>query len=607
MIKNWQASAGALLLSDEDVRKARRRAVVVIGILRAVFTIIYIGTLILSGWELLVAWRSGRANDWREFWDSAWTSLRFSPFLLFWRTDVWRSISGAMQSVASARQAAVAGDDTRAPRADPQPAPPLTYSLAPGVSLGPLRQSLGTRHSSWLVMLILSILFGLIAALMGGLLASTANGDGNQTLAGLIVLGIAAFLLLLCALAIWRIVALTRPFFAEADDWGLRWREAGRRSYKKLPWHEAQAFIVLRNSATGERPRRAAYALVGREVSLAWRSTATDATSAQQAHERLAGLIVGRTKLPLRDITGDVEMAQTTEDFDPTTAPAARISTQRKDDELAARLALSQSPHTSSEIGAAPVHAAGSGFSVNAKPARPLAGCLIILIGILPSLALLGAGWGLQNYQPTYYSGLVSRVHAQAPLFIDPLKLDNGLWPIETDKEDQTSYSYQDGKYRLAGEKHDQIMRAWGTPIFNDAAVETTVARHGAGEYDGVGLLLRASENGDDYTVFYVSSDGFWWLWRHQFADDPTNEWSYIGGGRSDAIHLKDGVENRLLVIMRGSRYLCFANGQYLGDAIDDIQPLHGGHMGVYLNDSATEGMFSNYLVYPAPSTDVFA
>ncbi len=98
MIKNWQASAGALALNDDDLRKASRRATIVLYALLIFLAIIYIGTLILGGWELFVAWGSGRSEDWREFWDSAWMALRFSPFLLLARADVWRSVARTMQS-----------------------------------------------------------------------------------------------------------------------------------------------------------------------------------------------------------------------------------------------------------------------------------------------------------------------------------------------------------------------------------------------------------------------------------------------------------------------------------------------------------------------------
>ena len=58
---------------------------------------------------------------------------------------------------------------------------------------------------------------------------------------------------------------------------------------------------------------------------------------------------------------------------------------------------------------------------------------------------------------------------------------------------------------------------------------------------------------------------------------------------------------------MRGASYFCFVNGHYLGPYRDTGPELRGGRMGLYMNVSSVEGVFTNFAVYPAPSTDVFA
>jgi hypothetical protein len=58
---------------------------------------------------------------------------------------------------------------------------------------------------------------------------------------------------------------------------------------------------------------------------------------------------------------------------------------------------------------------------------------------------------------------------------------------------------------------------------------------------------------------------------------------------------------------MRGSEYYCFVNERFLG-SIHDYEPtVSAGHFGVYMNRSVVEGVFTNFVVYPAPSTDIFA
>jgi hypothetical protein len=117
-------------------------------------------------------------------------------------------------------------------------------------------------------------------------------------------------------------------------------------------------------------------------------------------------------------------------------------------------------------------------------------------------------------------------------------------------------------------------------------------------------LLLRASEGNADFVAFLVTPSGKWMLWRFHDVGDETRNWSEIASGRSDAIHPGAGEQNRLLVIISGARYLCYVNDQFVGVFQDDGPALPQGRMGVFVNESTTEGVFSTFAVYPAPVTD---
>jgi hypothetical protein len=87
---------------------------------------------------------------------------------------------------------------------------------------------------------------------------------------------------------------------------------------------------------------------------------------------------------------------------------------------------------------------------------------------------------------------------------------------------------------------------------------------------------------------------------------DADSDWTGLASGFSKSITEGDGVENRLLVMMRGATYYCWVNERYLGSYHDSGAALHGAREGFYMNFNSVEGIFTNYAVYPAPSTDVF-
>ena len=52
--RNWQASAGALALNDEDVRKVERRTLIFFRSIALILTLMCVLLLAWGGWELLL-------------------------------------------------------------------------------------------------------------------------------------------------------------------------------------------------------------------------------------------------------------------------------------------------------------------------------------------------------------------------------------------------------------------------------------------------------------------------------------------------------------------------------------------------------------------------
>jgi len=240
---------------------------------------------------------------------------------------------------------------------------------------------------------------------------------------------------------------------------------------------------------------------------------------------------------------------------------------------------------------------------------------LIVLVVLAPFGLIFGAAYGIPAYQEWYHNELLRRVHAQQPLFEDQLTYDDGKWSVGDDSKTGNSYFFSNGAYHLKGQRDDRSMSAPGAALFDDdVAVEATVAQKGrpassssSAGYDGVGLILRVAANKGDFVVFFIHEEGYWSLARYHYVNgDADSDWTGLASGFSKSFTEGDGVENWMLVMMCGATYYCFVNERYLGAYRDTGPELRGGRMGLYMNISSVEGIFTNYAVYPAPSTDVF-
>jgi hypothetical protein len=226
----------------------------------------------------------------------------------------------------------------------------------------------------------------------------------------------------------------------------------------------------------------------------------------------------------------------------------------------------------------------------------------LLLQSLIPFLFWPATNW-LREQQVGYFTQLARQVHLQPTIFADHLSVSDGYWPESED--DDTSgwrYFFANGEYHLAGTDPQYLMYAWGTGMLNDVAVEVDAAQYwrSAGGNDGVGLLLRRDLGDFNRVVFQVSPDGEWSLWRYHYETHTSRDWHIMDEGASPAIRTGAGVTNRLLVIMKGHLFLCLVNDQFV-TSVYDASASTRGHMGVYMNTSDTEGIFSNFAVYPAP------
>jgi hypothetical protein len=214
----------------------------------------------------------------------------------------------------------------------------------------------------------------------------------------------------------------------------------------------------------------------------------------------------------------------------------------------------------------------------------------------------------LQDYQQGYFAGLVGKLHAETPLFSDPMSTDDGQWVVEKPSaaDNQSSYAFVDGAYQMSGQS-GQFVAAFAALVYGDAAVEVTARQVGAARDDttqGVGLVLR-SNGGTNMVVFYVSTvDGSWTLDHYLYnAQQPDTSLAYVDEGNSSAIQQGAGATNRLLVLARGQTYLLYINDRFITAYTDRYHDTHdlpvAGPAGVYVSDGAITGYFTDFAVYP--------
>jgi hypothetical protein len=219
--------------------------------------------------------------------------------------------------------------------------------------------------------------------------------------------------------------------------------------------------------------------------------------------------------------------------------------------------------------------------------------------------------WRLDQYRlADYYQALPTRIAAETPLFTDPLTSADNAWPVQSPTAtDTSSYHYVYGGYAMTGGPKGYTNIATVEAQYGDIALAVTARQIGSSDNDGVGLVARSvSINGSyaDQIVFSISpTTGYWGLYHYQAGHRNSDDnWQYLDGGNSSAIHTGANATNRLLLVLRRTEYLCYINGQFVGRDVDStVIPSSPkfGYPGLYVNDDTTTGVFNDFAIYPAP------
>jgi hypothetical protein len=216
----------------------------------------------------------------------------------------------------------------------------------------------------------------------------------------------------------------------------------------------------------------------------------------------------------------------------------------------------------------------------------------ILGVTLAPFLLLMLVSFGAMVVQAPYYNHLYQQAHAHAALYRDALTHADGEWPVN-------DYIYFDnGVYHFQRSENDIYPTYTLAPRrYDHALVEVTGRTGGAFDLGGVGLTISGPDVTTPLLTFRATPDGKWWIERESKlgAYDPH---SFYDIGDMSAIHQGFEVANQIAVLINGSDFTFYINGQYATGYHDDA--LNGAAVGLYLDNTSDSGDFSNFAVYPA-------
>ncbi|HEX6797020.1 MAG TPA: hypothetical protein VF116_04810 [Ktedonobacterales bacterium] len=626
------ALLGTFSRAHDDQGRRARWAAVATRISTALIVLAIGAICVFALRQLWIEWQTAAAQP-------LWAWLIGFMFALLLVLNIWNlqskasdaaQTSALRQRVQVVRHALLAGDMRLAPLATERPEDGATARGEP-LEIGRVRPLTDAQAKlldiCGAAALSLGFVAAFVAAVLIGLGLTQPQARNNPPL----WLDFTSSVLALVLLAIgtnWAVRGLRagRPQPVTVAELGIRWTR--RASRPALPWSDARAFYTVSALASlGEWPGRRVYVLDSGEQVIAWQRSDSRFDHTREASDGLAGLIVSRTGLPLRDLTAAVN--QVISSRAPGSPPAANAIRERMlaqldnarqrglnagaEARLTALLGKLEPPDSADAKGVSDaVRQVLEAAGLQTAPPKSAAGkgCMLLLATVVAFALLAGTSWVVQQAQVRYLSGLPAQIHAETPLYADSLAAPDGTWLVSG--ATAHGVQYQGQSYHLMGTSGSPIT-SWTPATYGDVAVQVTTRQLGSTPSDGVGLIVRSDAARDDYVTFVVSpTDGGWTLWQYHPIDaNAGDDWHYLAGGSSAAIHKGASAANTLLAITRGQDYVLYVNGAFVGSASDGDPDVYGnaphvgtmttphqGRAGVYLADGATTGVFTNFAVY---------
>ena len=585
----------------------------------ALITVAFVGGILaFTAYRLWLAWQTGQ---WDGFWQLTTNSIVFVVLPVFVLIPLANQQRRLAPAIPALRQIAAAREDALTPPVVAQPAIAPEGTALPGdLAIGPLKRLAATNPSRtfaiipliWLIFFLpfMFLLTGTTDFELGPILPFSFDpfsfGSPFFDLFPFVMIGFFVLVIggMIGIMAV-RMSSGWATMSVIADPEGVRWRAGRFGAERRIAWRDMRSFSrITATLPSGAGVYGAMYAglgaiylLDGPNASLLWSLAPTANDRMYAASDQLSRLIVSRAGLPLRDLTAVAN------DLALTRGNVHRIMMMRS--------LTGSGATTSPTLQALALTPPAPPQRIGGRVGAVLA---LSLIPLLLSAAIFGYGGYVQRYQQGYFASLPARLHGEAPLFQDALDTANFQWPVDSvTKQNHQGERFVNGVYELYGDDPTQTNWAWenSNGLFGDAAFEVTTSERGAvgsNGNDGIGLIFNIDQYGDNFSLFQVHADGSWDLEAfHNDATNSSNSWNYVTGGDSSAIHQGIGATNTLLVLKRGKDILLYANNHLIEAYYDRDSELPSlGYVGLYLNDDAQTGDFSNLSVYPVqpPSSE---
>jgi hypothetical protein len=536
--------------------------------------LVFVLFLLVALVSLVGAWYSNDSYSWIPFWIfSGCGFLIYGLFLLgSWvvqQREQFRlahPITPPEFNLAALRAAVLAGHDQIAPPItvptdvsngavpfiENLGAEPLVLSLMP-----PERRLLRLRHLLFWALFVPICLLSSIEVFVN--FAPTSVGQHIPW--QIAVLGLMLPVELVFIFVVTNSGARPRKTRIEAD--GLHW---GRFA---LPWSEMRGLGVLWLQPRRQRAALgpdAIYAVFGQHASLTWYVDAANDASVN-ASAALLRRVQSQTGLPLRDITPGFMWID------------------------------AQNPHVFGIV-------RYKVFTIND---RTIGGIYMpslrtaLVLFCLATLVLL-AGIGMPAAQQRYFDGQLSRLESAQDVMRDPLTSNHQQWtPMSANVA--KSFAFTPQGYRFLSTTCCDSSSLIAQTIGN-GLVEVTVHQQVDFDLDEAGIMFHVDPSSNTSLAFVVTPNGEWHLNRFRLGSDGTltgeRSLRYEGVfGGIRAIYQGHDTINRLAVLMQGSSYTFFVNGQYIGGYRSNDLPL-SGQIGVYVGGMDGPVAFSDLLISPA-------
>jgi hypothetical protein len=354
-------------------------------------------------------------------------------------------------------------------------------------------------------------------------------------------------------------LAAWRPQLVAMDSDGLNWHTPWGCE-RSVSWAEARALAKIEMPSTpgytGELTSGTMYLLVGQHTSLTWYAPLHGKYT--ESAEELAQLVYARTTLALQDCTAAIR------------AFARAQGTARK--QLGqTKTAAVPPPRRSVRL-------------------APNLGYMVVLVTVLSGILL-------PFVRQQTYAAQLEQIESQQPIARDPLTSNMLGW------DDSDDYHFTPDGYVSTGTTCCGYLNT-RAGIVGGGFLEVTVRSNLKAAWDDVGLVFRADTTSGPLPTFSIPPNGEWEFSYYTINSNGGLDFGNIVRTEGfpfgvPAIHRGANAVNRLGVLMRGTTYTFFINGQYVGTTKADTLPL-SGRVGLYADSYQGSATFTDFALYPA-------